>query len=458
MSSRSNTTGGSFTLLGNFGFAALGIAFNVASFFKNLYFLFFLTNVIFLDPITAGTIISISFVWDAVNDPMIGFFVANRKFKNGERMRPYAIHFGPFLMITLVLMFTNFNILQSAKYWGALILSLIYSVFMTFMGLSLQSAALVTNDSYKRLSLNTFFTAGNTLGSYIGTVLCLPLMRMFDALDTSGNISDGNKIFLVAVIFASIGIICIIFFHFTTKENIKPAGKERVSVKKALASLMSQRLHTRNLLFLLFFNTIIYLMLNSMLYFTTYVMRSTGLSTQFMSAFTISGMIGIFFIKTLHKKLGRRNTMLCVPLIIVAGKIWFLFNPYSIGAVYVSMITAGLMNPFAAAIVSTNRNDIVDIIEWKQGVRLDSIVSTFDSLMYKMVSSLIPIVLSFTLQHFRYDAAIAEQPSEVVSALIFFMGIPHVALCLLMLAATAKFPIEEEMEKMRAEKRKDAIG
>lgn len=39
--------------------------------FKSIYYLFFLTNVLKIDVLVAGMILTIGTVWDAVNDPLI---------------------------------------------------------------------------------------------------------------------------------------------------------------------------------------------------------------------------------------------------------------------------------------------------------------------------------------------------------------------------------------------------
>lgn len=38
----------------------------------------------------AGIITGIGMIWDAINDPMVRFWTVNHKFKNGERVRPFA--------------------------------------------------------------------------------------------------------------------------------------------------------------------------------------------------------------------------------------------------------------------------------------------------------------------------------------------------------------------------------
>ena len=82
------------------GFGSFSAASNIVYQFKSLYYLFFLTDVLKIDMGIAGTILSLGIVWDAINDPLVGYFAVNHRFKNGERVRPLhcIVHFhGPFL-------------------------------------------------------------------------------------------------------------------------------------------------------------------------------------------------------------------------------------------------------------------------------------------------------------------------------------------------------------------------
>ena len=91
------------------GFCAFSGSNNIVYQFKSLYYLFFLTNVLKINVFWAGTIFTIGIIWDAVNDPLIGYFAVNRRFKNGERVRPFALwHSIPWAAM-MVLLFTNFG-------------------------------------------------------------------------------------------------------------------------------------------------------------------------------------------------------------------------------------------------------------------------------------------------------------------------------------------------------------
>ena len=166
------------------GFCTFSTASNVVYQFKSIYYLFFLTNVLKIDILTAGTILTLGTIWDAVNDPLIGFWAVNHKFKNGEHVRPLAIWFAVPWAITVVLLFTNFGLPNKAAVAVALIVYLLFELFNTFVGIPYNSmGSLATNLDADRRSINVFRNLGGALGAGIGAVACLPLLKLFGAMD-----------------------------------------------------------------------------------------------------------------------------------------------------------------------------------------------------------------------------------------------------------------------------------
>ena len=72
------------------GFGTFSTASNVVFNFKDLFYLFFLTNVMGIQIAHAGIITAIGIIWDAINDPLVGYWAVNHRFKNGEKCRPLA--------------------------------------------------------------------------------------------------------------------------------------------------------------------------------------------------------------------------------------------------------------------------------------------------------------------------------------------------------------------------------
>ena len=101
-----------------FGFLTFSTASNVVYQFKSIYYLFFLTNILKIDVLVAGAILTIGTIWDAVNDPLIGFWSVNHKFKNGERCRPFALWFALPWAVSVVLLFCDFKTRRPSRlFW-----------------------------------------------------------------------------------------------------------------------------------------------------------------------------------------------------------------------------------------------------------------------------------------------------------------------------------------------------
>ena len=106
-----------FTEKLGYGIASLGDAISYG--FVGTFFLFFLTTVAGISPAIAGVIVAIGSVWNAVFNPIMGYFADKVNTRFGRR-RPLIFIFSIFLGITLFLMFTNINIPTTAKslYYG----------------------------------------------------------------------------------------------------------------------------------------------------------------------------------------------------------------------------------------------------------------------------------------------------------------------------------------------------
>ena len=63
-----------------------------------------------MDPVKVGSVFTLSHVWDAVNDPIIGAIVDRRNHKPYMKLRPYHLYFPPILGLISLAMFFNFNL------------------------------------------------------------------------------------------------------------------------------------------------------------------------------------------------------------------------------------------------------------------------------------------------------------------------------------------------------------
>ena len=440
------------------GFCTFSTASNVVYQFKSIYYLFFLTNVLKIDILVAGTILTLGTIWDAVNDPLIGFWAVNHKFKNGERVRPLAIWFAVPWAITVVLLFTNFGLPNKAAVAVALIVYLLFELFNTFVGIPYNSmGSLATNLDADRRSINVFRNLGGALGAGIGAVACLPLLKAFGAMDGKGNLIDSasSRGFLLTA--CVMGLVCIIgcvVHFFTTKERVKPIAEddEKLSAKMVFAMLFRCKSWVLNMLYIICYGVINLLLMSCITYYATYVIGSTAAATAIQAAYLVAALGSSFLVSAIDRLLGRKKTMLLAAALFILGKVWFVINPFSLGAIYVNAISVGIALTITFVMFNTNRNNIVDIIEWQSGRRLDSLVSTADNLASKLAVAGATQLVALSLSRNGFDATLTVQPAGAIAAINAILGWILMVVAAVMMVVIFFLNIEEDTQKMLEEK------
>ena len=255
------------------GFGTFSTASNVVFNFKDLFYLFFLTNVMGIRIEHAGIITAIGIVWDAINDPLVGYWAVNHTFKNGEKCRPFALWCAVPWAITTVLMFTCFNVSYGLKLGIAMAIYFLFELFNTFAAIPYNSmGGLATNLDADRRSINVARNLGGCIGSGIGSIALYPLLGLFGGLDANGNAmmnDDGRRAFFYAAMV--MGSVCIIgsFAHyFTTKERVKQEVEDdsKIAIGQVFKMLISCKSWVVNALYVVCYGILNLLIMSNINY------------------------------------------------------------------------------------------------------------------------------------------------------------------------------------------------
>jgi GPH family glycoside/pentoside/hexuronide:cation symporter len=101
---------------------------------------------------------------------------------------------------------------------------------------------------------------------------------------------------------------------------------------------------------------------------------------------------------------------------------------------------------------NTNRNNIVDLIEWQSGRRLDSLVSTADNLASKLAVAGATQLVAVALSANGFNAKLAEQPAAAIATINAILGWVPMVVAGLMLVVILFLNIEKDTKTMLAEK------
>ena len=438
-----------------FGFSLFSTAMNVIYNMRSLYYMMFLTNILELSAAEAGTIMSIGVAWDAINDPLIGLFCTNRKFKSGEKIRPYALWCALPFGISAVLVFTNFGLSHTATLVTCVLIYFLFEIFNTCICIPYNSmGSLATNLDEDRRSINMFRSFGACLGSALGT-LCVPmLVKMFGGLKESTVLSkaDSKALLLTA---ATLGLVCVIgclTHYFTTRERVKPVStnEEKISLIQAYKILFSCKTWVLNMLYVLGYDITNALMMTNITYYASYVMGSVSASTPILACYLVAAVLTSVFAGKIDSKLGRKKTMILACAIQVVGKIPFIINPFGGIGIYINALTVGFGAPLSFIMFNTNRNNIVDIIDYTQGRRIDSLAAAGDNLVSKLGGAGTSKIIGSLLAVAGFSAALGlNQPAEVANTINLMLGFIPAGVAVFMTIVVCIMNIEKDYKEAK---------
>jgi GPH family glycoside/pentoside/hexuronide:cation symporter len=201
------------------------------SMMRSLFYTFYLTDVVGLDPRLASIGAIIGLIWDAVNDPLVGI-ISDRVNSRWGRRRPFLLIFSvPFGVLSIIL--------WAAPNWSSQI-ALIAYVTIAFMLvdtlgtlLSIPYQSLIpelTQDYDERTSIAGFRTVFQLIGSLL-VVIVVPSV-VDKALESGLNQRLGFV--LAAAIFGILSILFYLIVFVFIRENKATEYSETLPILKML--------------------------------------------------------------------------------------------------------------------------------------------------------------------------------------------------------------------------------
>ena len=228
----------------------------------------------------------------------------------------------------------------------------------------------------------------------------------------------------------------------------------KISFPDAAKMLLSCRSWVINMFYVICYGMLNLLIMSTINYYATYILGSASAATPILAVFLVVSVIATICAIPIDKKLGRRKTMIFSALLYAVGKIWFVLDPYSMGAIYTNGITVAFSMAIAFVCFNTNRNNIADLVEWKNGRRIDSLVSTCDNLASKLAKAGANLLMTSVLAAAGFNAELPVQPQAALNTICALLGWVPMVVAGIMLVIVFFHPIEKDMAAMRAEQAK----
>ena len=396
------------------GFLSFSTSTNIVFNFKSTYYKYFLTSILLINPVAASNMALIGTIWDIVNDPLLGVWANNVKFKNNEKVRPWLLWIAVPYGLGMVLLFTDFNVPERWDIILGLVVFFFYEIANTFRGIPYNGmGALASSKDSDRKSINAFRSLGACLGSGIGAVAVPMIVKMFGGLKDHKviNSSDSPAIFRSAVFMGVLIVIGCLIHYFTTKERVKQVSdnEEKIGIVETYRMLFKCKSWVKNMLYIMSYGVSTCLLTSSITYYCAYVLNNSSLATPVMAVYLLFSIIFSIVTPKIDTLLGRKKTMILAAIVQVIGKIPFILNPYNVVNAYINAAAAGIGLTMTFILFNTNRNSISDIVEVQNGRRLDTMVSTGDNLASKIAEAAVDKLFLVALAAAGFSAQLADQ-------------------------------------------------
>lgn len=170
---------------------------NLGYFYITNWLKYFYINILHVDPMKISTVFSISYIWDAVNDPLVGAFIDKRKYKPYRKLRPFLLYTPPVIGLLSTLMFVNTGFPQGGMIAYLVVLYFLWDLFYSFQDVGLWGMiALASPHSEERARISQWVSIGAGAGAAIAG-----LFQQVRSMLLGAGFSEGQVFFACAVVF-----------------------------------------------------------------------------------------------------------------------------------------------------------------------------------------------------------------------------------------------------------------
>lgn len=360
------------------GYGLGGSASNFIWQMVSLYMLYFYTDVFGISAAVAGTIFLGARIFDAANDPIMGYLADQTRSRWGK-FRPYILFGTVPLAITFILTFSTPALSATGKVIYAAVTYVLLGVAYTVVNIPYNAmAAVITQNTNERSSVSAIMLITTYIAVLIIAVATMPLVKAFPTEQLG---------FTVAVSIYALLSVALFFICFaTTREKTELVKRQRHGLGHTLKLLFANK-YLLILLSTVFFTSVANEMRSgAAIYFFKYNVGNQDLYPMFMLVIILSMIVGALLTPMLGRKLGsKRNLFIIATVLTMAAGAGILLvsykslpemtiTPETLPALYVLSALGSIGGGINFVLAWSMIADTVEYGEWKTGVRGEGII------------------------------------------------------------------------------------
>lgn len=443
----------------SFGIGALGkdLCYAIISYFLMIYF----TDTVGLTPLFVGNLFLVARVWDAFNDPMMGFVVDNTKTKWGK-FRPWILIGAILNAIILVFLFRKpAGMTGAPMYIYFSVMYILWGMSYTIIDIPYWSMLpSLSSTKEERDSMSVIPRIFASLAWLLMGAFALKLVNVFG----NGDEAKGYSVLAVciAVIFVITSIITVVFVKdrscYETESNKKA---QKTTIKDALHVIAGNDQLKVFIGVVLCYNLVVQLAGGMAIYYFKYVTQNENLYPIFTTAAQFAEIGALFIFPILSKYLSKKQVFTIASFTPAIGLIGLVVSGFFIPQNVVMIAVCGLLYKLGSGITlgatTVMLADVIDYGQVKMGTRNESIIASFQTLLVKTASAVSAWLIGVGLTIVGFVQNVEQTASTIMGMRILMGVIPSVITVLAFIIYAKGYKLEgaylnEILEKVKSGK------
>ena len=410
----------------------------IATIIPSFFQFFFLTQVAGLNPLMAGSVRAILTVWDAVNDPVIGWLSDRTRSKLGRR-RPWilygAVPFG--IIYFLQWLVPPFD--DTGKFIYYLIVGLLFNIAFTAVNVPYTAlTAELTQDYDERTSLNAFRFAFSIGGSIVAGVLHPLIVERF-APPTTGYLVSG-------AIWGGLTILPFFWCVAGTREQHSADDVQDENVIQQFRTALSNRPYLFVIGIYLFSWLAVQFTSTILVPYVTFWLQRPDLIGLMILGVQGSAFVCLFMWNAVSRRIGKKAVyMIGMIFWIGVQAALFFVQPDQSTLALVLAVLAGVGVATAYIVPWSMMPDVIELDELETGQRREGVFYGLMVLLQKFGLAAGQFIIGVVLQNTGFIATEGQtnltQPASALFALRILIGPAPTVILLCGMALTAFYPI-----------------